>query len=89
MGGDGRRRGGDPAIAARVEFYARRRTEELYDLRADPSCLHDLAGDPSRAEVLATQRSRLRSWMEQTGDPLLTTYDEQISARPITPEEAR
>lgn len=79
----------DPAIAARVEFYTRRRTEELYDLRADPSCLRDLAGDPSRAEVLATQRNRLRSWMVQTGDPLLTTYDEQISARAITPEEAR
>lgn len=33
----------DPKVAESVRFYEERRSEELYDLQADPSGLHDLS----------------------------------------------
>lgn len=64
----------DPLLLARMTRLVERRTEELYDLRADPWELNDLAGDPEHAETLASLRERVRTWMGQVDDPLLEEW---------------
>jgi N-sulfoglucosamine sulfohydrolase len=44
--------------------------EQLFDLAFDPNEQHNLASDPRRADILATMRERLDSWMEETDDPI-------------------
>jgi arylsulfatase A-like enzyme len=52
------------------DFYpARRCTEELYDLEADPGEMSNLLEDPAHADQLDTLRSVLDSHMEETDDP--------------------
>lgn len=46
--------------------------EELYDLAFDPLEVCSLVTDPAYAEVAAELRGRLRCWMKETGDPLLS-----------------
>jgi hypothetical protein len=45
--------------------------EQLYDLMFDPQERHNLVGQTAQDTVLNDMRSRLRQWMESTGDPLL------------------
>ncbi|MES2464744.1 MAG: sulfatase [Armatimonadota bacterium] len=45
--------------------------EQLYDLMFDPLERHNLAGQTAQDTVLNDMRERLRSWMEETQDPLL------------------
>ncbi|MFQ5417477.1 MAG: sulfatase [Myxococcota bacterium] len=45
-----------------------RTREELYDLETDPLEGDNLAADPAHAAVLASMRSRLDAWMQQTDD---------------------
>jgi len=45
--------------------------ECLYDLVFDPQETCNLATDPAHAEILATMRKRLETWMRETDDPLL------------------
>lgn len=46
--------------------------EELYDLQSDPYEMTNLAERPEMGEVLEEMRGRLRAWMVETEDPLLT-----------------
>ncbi|GAA1084222.1 MULTISPECIES: sulfatase [Pseudonocardia] len=71
----------DPSVRARREFYLRRAPEELYALRADPHALSDLATDTAHATVLDDYRERLRSWMTETGDPLLDRFEVEVLGR--------
>jgi arylsulfatase A-like enzyme len=50
--------------------YVRRlyETDELYDLRSDPSELVNRIDDPSLASVLARMRERMLTWFVETGD---------------------
>ncbi len=51
-------------------FYScARRTEELYDLDADPAELHNLAEDPAYAGKLGALRAALDRHLEATDDP--------------------
>jgi len=77
----------DPAIAARAKFYTYRAPEELYDLESDPNSLNDLAGSNSSAEVLASMRAHLASWMDSHGDPLRDAYREHRAS--ITEQVSR
>jgi len=64
----------DPALAARVDLFLHRCTEELYDLAADHNSLVNLAGDPAHAADLERMRAALGAWMERTGDPALEAF---------------
>ena len=56
-----------PAVA---RFYdAKRCTEELYDLDADPSEMNNLARDPDYDRVIAEMRAALDSHLSATDDP--------------------
>jgi hypothetical protein len=58
-------------LAERGYFAEQPPDEALYDLSADPGERANLAGDPAHEAVRADLESRLRAWMERTGDPLL------------------
>ncbi len=47
----------------------KRPAEELYDLGADPGCLHNLAGDPSYGAVRKELLSILDTQLREQGDP--------------------
>ena len=49
-------------------FFEPRPEEELYDLEADPWEMRNLAGEEEHGATLATMRSTLESWIEETGD---------------------
>lgn len=49
--------------------FAKRPTEELYDLRTDPNQLHNVADRPQYAEVKNKLAGRLTSELKATGDP--------------------
>jgi arylsulfatase A-like enzyme len=60
----------DPAYAKHSALiFAKRPTEELYDLRNDPYQLTNVAGNPEYDAALKQHRSRVEEWMRQTGDP--------------------
>ena len=42
--------------------------EELYDLQADPHEINNLANDPELADILASHREILTTWINETGD---------------------
>jgi arylsulfatase A-like enzyme len=46
--------------------------EMLYDLTFDPNETNNLVAKPEMKDVLAEMRSKVRNWMEKTGDPLLS-----------------
>jgi arylsulfatase A-like enzyme len=48
------------------------RTDELYDLAADPREAHNLVADPAAQQVLRDLRSRLQAWMQRNADPALS-----------------
>lgn len=48
--------------------------DELFDLSDDPFEVRNLIDDPDRAGTLTDLRSRLRNFLEETGDPLLSEW---------------
>ncbi len=54
--------------AQRGCFEAPRPTEFLYDVEADPHCIHNLAEKPQHAAALKQMRAALRKWQAETGD---------------------
>ena len=69
----------DADIAARVQHFLFRVPEELYDYQNDPDALHNLADNPDYNQLLNDRRARLLTHMEQTGDPQLDHYRQQIT----------
>jgi arylsulfatase A-like enzyme len=59
----------------------RRRSEELYDVLADPHCLKDLAADSAHAQTRSDLAAQLQQWMHRTADrrasePQTTFWDD-------------
>lgn len=60
----------EPAYARHFALiFAKRPTEELYDLRKDPDQITNVAAAPAYAKDLQQLRTRVEQWMRQTGDP--------------------
>ncbi|MFK5924601.1 MAG: sulfatase [Verrucomicrobiota bacterium] len=59
---------GDADAADKVKRYRVRPSEELYDINKDPYEWKNLANDPSLASVKAELKSKLKAWMEASGD---------------------
>lgn len=60
----------EPAIRRFLEWaVAKRPAEELFDIRADPGCLHNLADDPRYAKRRAELAEELVAYLKATGDP--------------------
>lgn len=70
----------NPAIAARVELLVHRVTEELYDIRKDPDCLHNLIAKPNDQFTPRSSAMSKALWhqMKQTNDPMLEKFQEQV-----------
>lgn len=51
-----------------VFMQASKTPEELYDLAADPQCLHNLADSPAHAEAKRGLAAALDRWLRETGD---------------------
>ncbi len=66
----------DPKVSEFFRLaFAKRPSEELYDLRSDPYELKNLADDPAQATLKHELRSRLDKWMSETADPLANDVD--------------
>lgn len=52
--------------------FARRPTQELYDVKNDPNQLHNLAGDNDYHKVLTSMRNKLINYLRKTDDPRFT-----------------
>ena len=76
----------DPELAARVDLYAHRVPQELYDYENDPDALNNLIDDPDYADELQALRTSLEEWMVQTNDPLKAEFRQFFSSVVITGE---
>ena len=45
-----------------------RPTEYLFDVAADPHCIHNLANDPGHQKQLSELRDALKAWQNETED---------------------
>ena len=63
--------------------------EALFDLIFDPHETNNLAGDPEHDQILEDMRTRLDSWMQETGDPLLKGDVPAPSGARITLQDER
>jgi len=68
--------------------FGKRPEEELFDIKADPGCLHNLAGKPDHAEIQAGLRKRLMKLLEDQQDPrargseIFDSYPRMSNMRP-------
>ena len=60
--------GGDAFAQQQVARHSTRPAEELYDVEADPWCLHDLSQSKEHGEVKRRLRGALHDWMVSQGD---------------------
>lgn len=58
-----------------VREYLYRPQFELYDIAADPQETKNLAGNPKLASVLATYKTRLKQFQQDTQDPWILKWD--------------
>jgi len=73
----------DPVVAARVDLFLHRVTEELYDFRDDPDARTNLVDDPRYSDDLDRLRAELESWMERTADPALEAFRKRASSEAL------
>lgn len=74
---------GRPVDESKQSPDARKRPPvELFDIVADPACLHNLAGDPAQREVAARLDARLLEVMRQQGDPRALGYGDVWESYP-------
>ena len=70
----------DERLAKRLALYKHRVPEELYDVAADPDCLHNLIAAPKHRAALSGLRSELEGWMKRTKDPMLAVLQKRDDA---------
>lgn len=66
--------------------FGLRPAEELYDLKADPDCVHNLADNPSAAKTRATLHDAMTAELKRQGDPRMAgngaIFDNYLHASP-------
>jgi uncharacterized sulfatase len=68
--------------------FGKRPDEELFDIKADPGCLHNLAGKPEHAGIQAGLSARLMKLLEDQQDPrargseIFDSYPRMSTMRP-------
>ena len=70
----------DERLAKRLALYQYRVPEELYDVVADPDCLHNLIDSKTYQEALGQLRKQLQRWMRKMDDPLLAVFKRRDDA---------
>jgi N-sulfoglucosamine sulfohydrolase len=70
----------ESAIADRHKLYQLRVPEELYDIEADPDCLHNLIASPAHRQTAETLRATLEQWMVRTNDGMLPVFRQRDDA---------
>ena len=70
----------DQAIARRVALYQFRVKEELFDYENDPDALENLADRPEYSQMVRDMRSKMREYMETSGDELLPQFLKDMNA---------
>ncbi|MCW8131301.1 MAG: sulfatase [Planctomycetota bacterium] len=68
----------DPKIQARVDLFAHRVPEELYDYETDPHALKNLVSEPAHGEALKAMRAELFKKLEKIGDPMAPIFKRNI-----------
>lgn len=62
--------------------FAKRGSEELYDISKDPDCLHDLSGNPGMKKIRNSLRKQLEQQLTLQGDPRMTGKGDVFDAYP-------
>jgi choline-sulfatase len=63
--------------------------EQLYDLDRDPDELNNLAEDEAFGDVLRDMRTRLVTWMEETGDGACPLVAGAVTRATVSPQSTR
>ncbi|MCA9443297.1 MAG: heparan N-sulfatase, partial [Candidatus Omnitrophica bacterium] len=69
--------------------FGKRPEEELYDLHADPDCLHNLADSPEWSDQMKELRDRMESELIEQGDPRLCGEGDIFDQYPYADEKSR
>lgn len=64
--------------------FGKRPAEELYDLSADPDCVHNLATTEKYADEMETLRSRMIADLKAQGDPRMFGQGDLFDKYPVT-----
>jgi len=67
-------------IAARVQHFVFRSTEEFYDYQQDPDALRNLIDDPGHAGRIHEFRKLMQKRMRESGDPKLGQFRQDVPA---------
>jgi len=70
-------------IAARLELFDHRVSEEFYDYQQDPDALHNLIDDPEYQDEIERHRKLLLNWMRRTGDHCLAAFANRENAAAV------
>jgi N-sulfoglucosamine sulfohydrolase len=65
----------DKVIAARIELFRHRVTEEFYDIEKDPNCLINLISNPEYKPQIEAFKKKLVANMTATKDPMLKAFE--------------
>ena len=71
----------DAFVAARVKMFDYRCMEEFYNFERDPDGLDNLAGREEYQDQLEAFRRELLSFMTDSGDPVLSAFQEYLAAK--------
>ncbi|MEN9634310.1 MAG: hypothetical protein RL077_2714 [Verrucomicrobiota bacterium] len=73
----------DSKVAARLLFFDRRVTEEMYNYAADADALENLIGQPAYSAERDRLTRQLEGWMVKTGDPMLAVFQARRDPRAL------
>ena len=67
-------------VAARIDLFDHRVSEEAYEVRYDPDALTNLIAKPEHSAQVTMLEKALEDWMVKTNDPLLEVFRKRDDA---------